>query len=272
MMKRVLGAPIVVALTVLVLSGCGNSDSSDKPASAGSAGSGSQTVKVVYDIDAPPFSQSKADKPVGFCVDVMREVAKRENLKLEESLMPWDGIIPALKAHQVDIIGAATTITEERKQSITFSMPYLATGLAMVTTPAKDNVTGPESLSGKKVAVRTGSSGALAVQELSNAKKIKIQTYANTNDLLQAVESGIADVTVQDEGIMQYYIQQRGGDKLQVSGPLLTHENYGFPVANDALLKKVNDGLTKMTADGTFAKLYEKWFGKTPEKQPGDIS
>lgn len=259
---------IAVAGSIL-LAACGGSGSSGDAAD----GLEGQTIAVAFDADSPPFAFVNKGKPAGFDVDLITEVAKRAGFKVKSSSLPFDGILPALQAKQALIGAASISITPAREKVVAFSTPYFQTGITLATKPDNTTVRTIEDLKGRSVAVRTGSSNSLFVEGLPFAKKIEIHRYNNTNDQVQAVLGGIDDAAVNDGVIFDYYIATKGKGKLEVRPPLLNTDNYGYAVPKNRpdLKKAIDDALIEMAADGTYAKIYNEYFAKDPEKLPGDI-
>jgi polar amino acid transport system substrate-binding protein len=78
-----------------------------------------------------PFSfVDGSQQVVGLDIEIAARVAQRLNRKLEIVNMEFGGMIPALIAGKVDLIGACITITEERKKSVLFSEPYYTGGIS----------------------------------------------------------------------------------------------------------------------------------------------
>ena len=78
-----------------------------------------------------PFSFVDGTQAVtGLDVELARRVAARLNRRLEVVSMDFGGMIPALIASKVDMIGACITITDERKKSVLFSEPYYKGGIS----------------------------------------------------------------------------------------------------------------------------------------------
>ncbi|HTI22081.1 MAG TPA: transporter substrate-binding domain-containing protein, partial [Kutzneria sp.] len=77
---------------------------------------------------------------------------------------------------------------------------------------------------------------------------------------------------INDNGILYDYAKKN--PDTQVSAEFNTNEQYGFGVkkGNAALLKVLNDAIKASTTDGSYAKAYQKWFGKRPSWQPGDAT
>ena len=78
-----------------------------------------------------PFSfVDGKQKIVGFDIEMARYIARKLDMQLEVVNMDFGGMIPALKAGKVDMIGACITITDERARSVLFSQPYYTGGIA----------------------------------------------------------------------------------------------------------------------------------------------
>ncbi len=74
----------------------------------------------------PPYEYLENNKVVGFDADIIEELSKRVGFNYKWSNMNFDGLISALQAKKVDMIIAGMTVTEERKNFINFSTPYVS--------------------------------------------------------------------------------------------------------------------------------------------------
>ncbi|MBE0496523.1 MAG: transporter substrate-binding domain-containing protein [Campylobacterales bacterium] len=130
-------------------------------------------LKVGMELAYPPFEMSQTDgTPSGVSVDFAKALAKALGRELVIENIAWDGLIPSLRTGKVDLIISSMTITQERKKSIAFSIPYAQSNLAILTHP-KAGVQGIEDLNqkGKRVAVKKGTTGHLyASTHLPNAQ------------------------------------------------------------------------------------------------------
>jgi ABC-type amino acid transport substrate-binding protein len=266
---------MVLSLTVVtVLAACGGTDTAtDSKAATAGGGLGGKTLKVAHDVSFPPFEFQKDSKYVGFDLDLIEAVAKASNFTPQFSAVDFDGIIPALQANQIDLAVAAMTIKDERKKVIDFSIPYFKTGISIAVGADTNDITTPEDLKGKTVAVKVGASGESFIRDLPYAKDIDIKTFNTNGDTYLAVQNGNVDATVNDDSTLRYYIADAGKGKLKTVGELLTGDTYGIavPKGNKATVDAVNAGLLKITADGTYTKLYKKWFDSEPVALPGKI-
>jgi glutamine transport system substrate-binding protein len=268
-MKTAKALLALVAASALALTGCGSS-----PSERSAEGLKGQTIAVAFDSDGPPFVISDNGTLSGFDVDIMDEIAKRSGFTLERKPLPFDGVLPALLAGQAQIGAAAISITDKRKEVVDFSTPYFRTGIVLATRP-DSLVQTVEDLKGRSVAVRTGSNNSQYIEQLPFASEIEIHRYNTTNEQLTAVLSGVDDAVANDGSILDFYIAKQGQGKLEVRGPLLTEDDYGYAVPKDRpdVREAIDTSLLAMVADGTYSKIYQKYFGKEPEASslPGKL-
>lgn len=82
----------------------------------------------------PPMVYADADgKPTGFDIELLRRVMEKIGRKLVLREMPFDKLIPTLRAGDVHMAAACLTITPARKEMAQFSLPYYSGGVAVLT-------------------------------------------------------------------------------------------------------------------------------------------
>jgi arginine/lysine/histidine/glutamine transport system substrate-binding/permease protein len=88
--------------------------------------------QVGVDPTYPPFEMQAADtgELTGLDVELMREIGRRSGHPIQFVTLPFSGLIPALQSRNLDAAASAMTITAERAQTVAFSRPYFAAGLA----------------------------------------------------------------------------------------------------------------------------------------------
>lgn len=254
--KRIGSLFLVGALTASLLAGC-SSDSSKTASSTGSTGP--QTIKVAVDATFPPFEYRKDGKSQGFDIDMIEAIAKKENLKVEFTTVPFTGIVPALQAKSVDAAVAGMTIKKSRLEKVNFSNAYYKSGISILTK--KDSsFKSLDDLKSKLLATKKGTSSVDLLKSKGIAES-NIKQFDNINDAYSALISGGADAVVFDSPVNQDYVN--GHDNVHVIQSIPTGEYYGIPVvkSNTKLLKKINDGLKAIKEDGQYEKLFDKYFG-----------
>ena len=263
-MKKVFLLLLAVCLigTVALTAGCGQSGTSDGKSS------GQKVLRVGMDASYPPFgSQNQETKDYeGFDVDIIRAIGEAEGFDVEISNRSFDGLIPALQAKEIDVAINDITITDDRKQSVDFSKPYYIAGLGVVTRADNATLHTAGDLQGKTLGVSIGSTGEEAARKIPGAN---VRVFNAINEAFLEVQNGGVDAVVNDIPTNEYYVSHAGNKKVRSAEVALTKEDLGIAVlkGNTELLTKIDDGLAKIKANGKFAEIYEKWFGKQPPQE-----
>ncbi len=265
---------IVFALALALVAGCGSSGSSSNGGGGGSGGNtggggaGGKQVKVASDIAYQPFEFTKNGKTVGFDIDLMREIGKRAGFEPQFENVKFDGIIQGIGSGLYDTAISSITITPEREKQIDFSKPYFnADQSLLVQKGSKIKSTG--DLSGATVGVQLGTTGASEADKLKkNGKISQVRTFDTITDAFAALENGQIDAIINDFPVSAYRAKTSNGS-LVIVQTIPTGEQYGIAFPKDSnLLKPANEALAEIKKDGTYAKLYEKWFGQKPKNIP----
>ncbi|MGK2889407.1 MAG: glutamine ABC transporter substrate-binding protein GlnH [Candidatus Malihini olakiniferum] len=215
---------------------------------------------VATDTAFVPFEFKQGDKYVGFDIDLWDSIAKE--LKLEYTLKPMDfaGIIPALQTRNVDLALAGITITEERKRAVDFSDGYYNSGLLVMVKAGNTSIQGEQDLAGKVVAVKSGT-GSVDYAK-ANIKTKELRHFPNIDNAYMELGVGRADTVLHDTPNILYFIKTAGNGQFKAVGDSIKAQQYGvvFPKGSE-LRRKVNAALQTLHDNGTYAKIYKKWFG-----------
>lgn len=250
----------------LLLTACSKGSSEPKAASgSGAAVAEGKTYIVAIDATYAPFEFIQNDNIVGFTRDLLDAVAQKENLKLEYKNTPWEALFASVEKGDTDIAASSITITAERAQTKDFSDSYFeATQLIVTPADKAGTIKSMADLKGHRVSVMNGSTGAVAVEKILGAQSNQIKRFENMPLALKELLSGGADASVGDNGVIQYFITNNPSVKFNtVLDPSFEKEPYGFAVRKgrqDDLLKKLNAGIAAVKSDGTYQKVYDKWF------------
>lgn len=211
---------------------------------------------------APMGFRGQNGEIIGFDIDLAKEVAKRWGIKIEFKPCEWDGILFDLNSKNIDMAWNGMTITEERLKKVNFSKPYFQDG-QIIFSSKNNKITKIDDLEGKIVGLQLGSSADYAVQKNNVFSKIKkIKKYGTNIEALIDLESGRTDAVIVDTVAGKYYNSKRS--TLSYSKESLTQEYYGVAIRkkDKQLLDKLNETLNEIKTDGTFNKIYKKWFGQ----------
>ncbi|MCP2039592.1 polar amino acid transport system substrate-binding protein [Neisseria sp. HSC-16F19] len=266
--KKALWSLVAAASLSLAACGGGNSGSSSAPAPASSAGGGDAPAKeyvVATDATYAPFEFEDGGQVVGFSREVLEAVGEKEGIRFKFVNTPWEGIFATLGKDDADIVSSSVTITEERKQSMDFTDPYFeATQMIAVTEQNADTIKSYADLKERRVSVQNGTTGDLAMQKLQGNDSKEIKRFETMPLALKELLSGGVDASVGDNGVVENFANNNPDAKLiTFVDPEFEKEFYGFAVKKDRgddLLPKLNSGIAAIKADGTYEKIYSKWF------------
>ncbi|MBP3204752.1 MAG: glutamate ABC transporter substrate-binding protein [Lachnospiraceae bacterium] len=161
-----------------------------------------------------------------------------------------------LQSDQVDAVFATYSITDKRKELISFAGPYYTSKQAVLVKAGNTEITGVDSLAGKNVATQSGSTGPSILAEF--APNATVQEFQNDQEARTALEQGRVDAYVTDYTLLLNAIV-KNPNTYQIAGDVFGPEdNYGIglPLDSDGVAF-VNDFLKKIEADGTWEKLWK---------------
>ena len=225
-----------------------------------------EAAKIVIATDAtwPPMEMVDESKNiVGFDIDLMNAAAKAGGFAVEFKNTAWDGIFAGLEAGKYDAVMSSVTITDERKQTMDFSVPYINAGQILVV---KSEVSGVETLAdltGKTVGAQIGTTGAFEIDKVKDAEKITAKTYDEIGLAFEDLANGRIDAVVCDTPVAAQYALQNDSykGKLKIVGQPFTEEFYGVAVkkGNTKVLDTINKGLKKVLDAGDNKAIEAKW-------------
>lgn len=222
---------------------------------------------VAHDTNFMPFEFKGPDgKFTGFDIELWEQIAKKVGIPYTFQPMDFNGIIPGLQTGNVDVGIAGMTITPERAKVVLFSDGYYTSGLMILVREDEKNINKLEDLAGKVVAVKTGTSSVPFMEAFGKAKTLK--QFPNNDGMFFELLGKGADAVVFDMPVVRQFASTAGKGKARVVGPVYQGQDYGigFSRSQEELVKKVNEALAEMRRDGSYEKLYVKWFGYAPEQ------
>ena len=211
-----------------------------------------------------PFEmKDKKGNIIGFDVDIARDMAKKMGVKLKLVPTAWDGIIPALLTNKFDILMSGMTITQQRNLKVNFANPYVSVGQTMLIKKSlAGTITKASDLDKPEYTIVTklGVTGEIAARKMF--KHAKIRTFETEADAAQEVLNGKADGFIYDKPYNAIFMVQKGGDKLIHLDEDLTFEPLGWAVrkGDPDFLNWLNNYLNQVQNDGTFDRIFGKWF------------
>jgi polar amino acid transport system substrate-binding protein len=214
----------------------------------------------------PPFQFTQGGETVGFDVDLVDLVA--EGLGVEQKIFDtsFEGIESgqSFETGQCDLAAAAMTITDVREKVMDFSNGYFDANQALLVKTGS-GIDGMDKLNGKTLGVQLGTTGEEYAEEHKAEFGYTTRQYEDLALLQTAVKTGQVAAGINDNSVLYQFAKDN--PDTEVTEEFETGEEYGIAVrtGNGALLAKINEVLAKAKSDGTYDRIYEKWFGTKPE-------
>ena len=203
---------------------------------------------------------NKVEHPRGYEVDLAKAIAKQLHIsKINWVYTPWTGLFaPGTK--KFDISFQEATITPQRKKTVDFSTSYLnANQGVLLSHKAKT----PHSLADLKklqTCAQVDTTGLDWINTKLHPNKAPL-TYQSTAAAFTAVQVNRCDALILDVPIVALQKKTKPGAYGPVAAQIVTHEQYGAVMQKHSKLKSMVDmAITKLTKNGTIAKLQKKWF------------
>ncbi len=254
---KILLVAAIALVTVFSLSACGS----------GAQGNSSTwpTYVVAMEPTFPPFDttdEKDSNQLAGADYDLMEAIAKDQGFKCEWKNMSFDGLIPAIKSGNIDIIASGMADTKDREEEVLFSDTYYDSGLVVAVKESNSKIKGKSDLTKNDVVgAQTGTTGADMVQAMAKKGQIKqAKVYNGLNEAVTDLTNGTIDALINDKPVTEEYISKKP-NTIKIVGKTLDAEHFAFAVKKDntELQKKINDGLANIKKDGTFDKILKDW-------------
>lgn len=248
--KKVVLGVTAALLAVGLLAGCG-SDTAQKE----------KVLRVGSETTFPPFEFAEGDKYVGFDIDLADALAKKMGYKMEFKSMGFDALIPALQSNDIDMIAAGINSTPERAKAVDFSDPYFTEGgFAIVVRKDNTNINDWKDLEGKRIVTQIGTIPSEMARKIPGVQLKEVDSNSQAFNELQA---NTVDAMILDNAVAMYYLKQGADKDLKLTGEPTKGEPvvWAFRKGDNELREKANKALQELKADGTYQKIYDKWFG-----------
>lgn len=271
---RIVGAFAGIAIAALALTACNSGTPGAEETSTGDAGESSAagnpwTVATDVTIDgSPTFDRIKSagvvkvgvkeDQPglgyldpttgerTGFDVDVARWIAASlgyDEDKIEFTAIPSANREQAIVNGDIDYYVGTYSITDKRKEQISFAGPYFITGQGLLVAADNDKITGKDSLTAEDIVC--SATGSTSIQRIKDETPAQTKEYDTYSTCVEDLKNGQVDAVTTDEAILIGYAAQ-APDELKVVGDVFSEERYGVGIAkgDTALQEFINTMFT----------------------------
>ena len=242
---------LIVLAAAAALAGCGGKDD------------GVRTFTVGFDADFPPYGFKDGKEYKGFDLDLAREVCRRRGWTFVANPINWDAKDMELNSGSIDCIWNGFTI-QGREDAYTWTVPYVDNS-QVVLVKAGSPIKTLADLKGKIVGVQTDTPVQKALSKDGDKKELgatfkELVVMPNYNQAVNELNMGGVDAVAMDVGVAKKKMADLPG-KFEMLGEIVMTETYGigFKKGNVALKDEVEATLKEIFADGTGAKIAEKY-------------
>lgn len=268
-MKKMISIVAVFAMMVSLVAcgnkeGTGKSDTSKEDTSLKYIQEKGEFVLGLDDKFPPMGFRDDKDNIVGFDIDLAQAVCDKLGVKLVTQPIDWDAKEQELKTKNIDCIWNGFSITDERKQQLTMTDPYLKNSISMVVN-ADSSIASIKDCAGKRVAIQSGSA---AEEALDDQKEVKdsfgeVNGFKDYVTALMDLETGNSDAVLMDSVVAKYMIKENGKNFKVLDDSLVADEyGIGFRKDENALADAVTNAMSELKKEGKVKEISEKWFGE----------
>jgi polar amino acid transport system substrate-binding protein len=221
---------------------------------------------VGMELAYPPFEMIDIQgRPAGVSVDLALALGRSLGREVQFVNIPFDGLIPSLQTHKIDVIISSMTATPERARSIAFSDPYLKTGLCLLVgknSPIQSIEDADQP--GRTVVVKQGTTGH--IYATGHVKKAKLLVVDKEDACVLEVVQGKADAFIYDQ-ISTYANWQRNQETTRPLLKPFQEESWaaGLRLDDTNMLGQVNHFLKDFKEHGGFEQLGDRYLKEQKE-------
>lgn len=228
-------------------------------------------LTIGCEVGYPPFEDFADDgtTPIGYDVDIITAVAEKLGLEANIINTAWDGIFAGIDVNY-DVVCSAVTINDERKETMSFSTPYINNYQAVVIPTGSDlSITSFQDLNGMVIAVQKETTSDELMSDYKSTGSIEVEIVANEKitSCFTQLTNGEIDAVVVDSTVADGYVASN--PELYTIAYLDATEEEQFGIAmglnNSALQAAINEALAELEAEGYIADTYAYWFGTVSE-------
>ena len=234
----------LVLMLTLLLTGCGKND---------------DELIMVTEAGFAPYEYYEGGEIVGVDIDIANEIAKELGKKLVIKDIAFDSIVNEVKSGKADFAAAGISYSDERAKEVDFTVNYATSKQVVIVTKDSD-ISLPEQIKDKKVAVQLGSIADTYVTE--NYKDATITRQKKYLAAIQDLKTGKVDCVVMDELPAEEILKENSG--LKILDKELTQDKYGMIVkkGNKELLDSINKVLNRLISEGKISEYVIKHTGE----------
>lgn len=244
-------------------------ENTDKTEEAGGDKASLDYEELIIGVDdtfAPMGFLDEKNELTGFDIDMAQAVSKKLGIPVKFQTVEWTMKEQELNQGNIDLIWNGYSITDERKEQVLFTNPYLD-NKQVVVTMADSGINSLSDLEGKVVAAQEDSSAVEAIDanpELANSFGDRPE-FATNDMAIMDMEAGRSDAVVADSVLLNYVISHKDDpSQYKILEEDLGTEEFAVGVRKEdtALADAINQAFEELKEEGTAKEISEKWFGE----------
>ena len=225
---------------------------------------------VATEDDYRPYEFIQDGKPMGFDHELLAVFKKTVPFEVKQEIIPWTGLLAGVSTGKYDVAVTAAIITKERAKSLDFSMPIADATHYFVKRKGDSRIKEIKDLDGKVLGIQAGSGLLQRLPELeamlapTGGKIGKIVEYTSYPEAYQDLALKRTDYVINTVITLNALVKEKPAAfelGLPVSGK--SYPAWAVQKGNKELLELLNTFFAEHRANGTVAKLQEKWLGRS---------
>ena len=269
MMKKILLSTTAL-LATLSLAACGGTKESTSSTDQWKTYQEEKSITIGFDNTFVPMGyEDEKGEYVGFDIDLATAVFQQYDIEVKWQPINWDLKETELKNGKIDLIWNGYSITDERKEKVGFSAPYMNNEQVLVTKKSS-NIESFADMKDKVLGAQSGSSGYDAFTSKPEVLKDLVKDndatqYETFTQALIDLKNDRIDGLLIDRVYANYYLQQEGElDNYNIIASEFDGEDFavGARKTDKKLVENINKAFKELYKNGEFQKISDKWFGE----------
>lgn len=223
-------------------------------------------LRVAVDAPYPPFAEyDKSGALVGFDVDFAHALCKELGRTCEVKAVPFDAILPAIAAGEIDIAVAGMGASEERKQLVDFTDRYFRSLSIFIEKEGTLRALTPDTIKGKRVGAQQGTLQA-GYLEKTYGDTVTLMTRESYDEIFLMLNNNELDLVFID-GLPGYtYLKSDMGVGLETigepvdSGGVMDWASIAVSKQQPALREAINAAIQQLRRSGEYGRINRKYF------------
>lgn len=248
----------------MIVSACGKKENNN---ATNASGGEEKVYHFATDASYPPMENMDKDKIVGFDVDFLDAVMQEAGLKYDLKNVGWEAMLESVRLGEYDGGISAITISDERKASYDFTIPYFES-TNMILVKEGSPIKNATDLKDKKVAVQIATTADKLMTGIMGEGNTDLKRFESNALAFMELDGKGVDAVVADISVVQEYVKNHPDAKYVglLDRDNFVSEYYGIAFPKGSELKaKLDPAIEKVLQSDKYKEIYGKWIGGEPD-------